>query len=130
MTPSTEITPSTTPNKQSNPDRDVHSEVEDSARDLSKNPQTLDPKSNDSTSKDADSVSVTAKKHNSGWFGRKRGDSRSSGKSDAKGSIESATSATSAKTDPGEDHLDRWKSRDSNDERGWGLGEDAAMGLS
>lgn len=140
------MTPSQTPNTQRNPDQAIHSEVESDsspashpqlsppplpARDPPKGPPPEYTESAQSgVVKDDDSSSVqAAKRDKKGWFGRERKGSRSStsGKSDAKASIESATSK---KSDPGEDHVHRWKSREEADERGrWGLGDDASMGF-
>lgn len=72
------------------------------------------------------------------WFGT-NGERRDSSKSSASnvGSIgkksgESAVSggSGSGRTDPEDDHLDRWKSGENEGGRTFGLGEEVAMGLS
>lgn len=68
-----------------------------------------------------------------GWFGsssRRRRDSESSKKADSSGKM----SVESARTDPEDDHHDKWSAhtRDHNGEKVWarGLGDEASMGFS
>lgn len=130
VTPSTEVTPSPTPNLQSNTDQAVLSEVEN--EELGK--AMVDGPSPGST--DGDSHSTKSPKQKRGWFG---GTKKSKDRSDSKssGSVKSGAGTTksgeSTRTDPEDDHHDKWKDRpgDVGSGRGdWGLGEDAAMGLS
>ncbi len=114
MTPSTEVTPSPTPNPHLNSDQAGQSEAEDEKTTLAKSGST-----------EEDSASTKAKKK--GWFGKKeRRDSNTS--SDKKSSL----SVRSDRDGPEEDHVDKWKSRerDEGSRNVYGLGEDAVMGLS
>jgi hypothetical protein len=126
---STEITPSATPNLEANPEKLVHSEAEDEKGPLAKPSPGLDGHANESgnASKDEDSGSGSAKSKR-GWFGRKRERGQSKSSTDRVSDI----SFRSDRDGPEEDHVDKWRSqeRDSVSRTAFGLGEDAAMGLS
>lgn len=130
VTPSTEVTPSPTPNLQSNTDQAVLSEAENEKEELEK--ATVDKASLKYT--DGGTQSPKSPRQKKGWFGKnakERRDSKSSGSN--KSGVETTKSGGSVRTEPEDDHLDRWKDRsgDVGSGRGdWGLGEDAAMGLS
>ena len=133
ITPSTEITPSPTPNLQTSPDQAVHSETEDYRQSKSRaRALTVDSMGRNGTSSDPggsakDDDSNSAKGKKKGWFGKKER-RQSANSSDKK----SALSGRSDRDGPEEDHLDRWKSRerDEGSRNAYGLGEDAVMGLS
>ena len=94
--------------------------------------------------KEQDSTSAKAKgkRQSSGWFGAgsaRKARSDSKGSSTAKMSTETNTSGDSGKSrdEEGEEVAhDRWRTGQGERERlgrqagGWGVGEDAAMGLS
>jgi Integral peroxisomal membrane peroxin len=144
VTPSTEVTPSATPNeaaalseaeidekkKSSSPKKDPTHRKTPSSVSASLHPSASDvvPFENDA---EADSASSKASKRR-GWFsgsGGKHGERRDS-KSSSILEKRSLDSALSARTDPEDDHVDQWKSRENEGARSYGLGEDAIMGLS
>ena len=114
VTPSTEVTPSPTPNPHLNPDQPGQSEAEDE--------KTASGKGG---FKEEDSTSTKEKKK--GWFGKKER-RNSNNSSDKKSSL----SVRSDRDGSDEDHVDRWKikERDEGSRNVYGLGEDAVMGLS
>ena len=122
VTPSTEITPSPTPNPQTNPDQAMLSEVEDEKGSAGRG-KISTPSVTSTTDEDANSV----KSKKQGWFAKKER-RQSADSSDKKSSL----SVRSERDGPEEDHLDKWKSkeRDDSSRHGYGLGEDAMMGLS
>ncbi|KAL9624440.1 MAG: hypothetical protein Q9160_001403 [Pyrenula sp. 1 TL-2023] len=130
VTPSTEVTPSPTPNLQSNTDQAVFSEAEND--EIGK--AMVDGAS--SGPADTDAQSTKSVKQRKGWFSgskksKDRRDSKSSGS--MKSGAGTTKSGESVRTDPEDDHFDRWKDRsvDVGSGRGdWGLGEDVAIGLS
>ncbi len=143
VTPSTEITPNSTPNETaalSEADNDEKRKIASSKTEPSHKETTssvsaslqLDAAAGGETQPDndgePDSASSKATKRKS-WFtsgkNRERRDSKSSslGKKSLDGSV-------SVRTDPEDDHVDRWKSRENEGGRTFGLGEDAVMGLS
>lgn len=154
VTPSTEVTPSPTPRLR--PDTSskdpVHSDSESvvTKADEKKQPPTggdgdlePNPEADDSASsviaKDTDTASTKSKRKSGTWFsptGKTR--SGSKGSSTTK-SIDTKNSSESAKSKDDEgnaDEHDRWRTGQGERERqareggGWGIGEDAAMGLS
>jgi hypothetical protein len=149
VTPSTEITPNATPNEAA-----ALSEAENVDK---KKTRTPSPKKDPSHRRTPSSVLASLQSGTGGntppadndpaidsptsrapskrksWFGsgggknnRERRDSKSSSSIGKK----SLDSAVSVRTDPEDDHLDRWKSRENEGGRTFGLGEDAVMGLS
>ncbi|KAL9112993.1 MAG: hypothetical protein Q9227_002858 [Pyrenula ochraceoflavens] len=150
VTPSTEVTPSPTPNPQNTASRTdqqpILSEAEEEEGMARRSVDGAPPEDDAYEEKPQQQQQV---KKGGGWFGgggggggpkkdkekkdRERRESKSSGsgKSGGAGTTNSRESAASSvRTDPGEDHLDRWKDGGREGRGDWGLGEDAAMGLS
>ena len=148
VTSSMEVTPSATPN-----DPNGFSEAETDAKNKNNNKTNLTtPKKGPGHKKSASSLSLnpapntghdgtvepgetadstTTKSSNKrkSWFSGGKAKERRGSKSSSLDK-KSGESTLSARTDPGEDHLDRWKNGDDDPSRKYGLGEDAIMGLS
>ncbi|ERF69643.1 hypothetical protein EPUS_03635 [Endocarpon pusillum Z07020] len=152
VTSSTEVTPNATPNEAAalsevekdndsndqklktrpSPSREPnHRKTPSSSASTSLQPGTSGGDAQPENEKvDLDSSSAKASSKRKSWFGngknnRERRDSKSSslGK-------KSGESGSSVRTDPEDDHVDRWKSQENEGGRTFGLGEDAVMGLS
>jgi Integral peroxisomal membrane peroxin len=78
---------------------------------------------------DPDSTSSKTSSKRKSWFGGGKNRERRDSKSSSVGK-KSLDSAMSVRTDPEDDHVDRWKSREHEGGRTFGLSEDAVMGLS
>lgn len=164
ITPSTEVTPNTTPNEPA-----ALSDAEfDTKKSTDKTPSPRKEPTHHKTPSSSSSLHPDTSSHNTNheatpsdpsststkpspskrksWFGSTSGSTSGGGggggggnakerdRRDSKSSSslgkKSLDSAMSARTDPEDDHLDRWKSRETEGGRTFGLGEDAVMGLS
>jgi Integral peroxisomal membrane peroxin len=144
VTPSTEVTPNATPNeaaalseaeidekkKSPSPKKDPNHRKTPSSVSASLHPSASDAGLPDNDA-EADSASSKASKRR-GWFGGSGGKHRERRDSKSSSSLgkRSLDSALSARTDPEDDHVDQWKSKENEGARSYGLGEDAIMGLS
>jgi Integral peroxisomal membrane peroxin len=146
ITSSTEVTPNATPNeaaflseaendtnrkiKSPSPKKDpAHQKTPSVSSSLQ--PDNLNNNNDSTTTIDPDSPKTTTKRKS--WFGSSGRDKQERRDSKSSGSIgkKSLDSIVSVRTDPEDDHLDRWKSRETIEGgRTYGLGEDAVMGLS
>jgi hypothetical protein len=142
ITSSTEVTPNATPNETAalseaeNPD-DKKKRPSNHQKTTSSASASLKPTSgeaqpdNEITDPDSSSSKTPGKRKT--WFGGGGAANKNRDRRDSKSSSlgkKSGSSAVSARTDPEDDHLDRWKSRENEGGRTFGLGEDAVMGLS
>lgn len=146
VTPSTELTPSTTPNeaaalseaenddgknnssnKSPSPNNESSHRKTPSVASSSLQPDNNNNNNTDSTNPDSNSKPGSNKRKS--WFGSGREKERRDSKSSDSMGKKSLDSVFSARTDPDDDHVDQWKSREGEGGRTFGLGEDAVMGL-
>lgn len=160
VTSSTEVTPNLTPNEaaalseaEGGEDRDTHSnskrptpsrdpshqKAASASASVGLQPAAAaaaaggvpgDVQNENENTVDPDSASSRAASHKrKSWFKKTSNRERRDSKSSSVGK-KSLDSSVSVRTDPEDDHLDRWKSREDEGGRTFRLGEDAVMGLS
>jgi Integral peroxisomal membrane peroxin len=142
VTSSTEVTPNATPNEttalsEAENHDDKKNRPSNHQKTASSASTTLHPTSSDTqpdtdiTNPDSSTLKTPGKRKT--WFGAGSAGNKHRDRRDSKSSSlgkKSGSSAVSARTDPEDDHVDRWKSRENEGGRTYGLGEDAVMGLS
>lgn len=141
VTPSTEVTPNATPNEAAalseaeNNDDKKKSSAHQKTTSSSSVSTSLQSGADDNRRPDQDvdedpsANGSRISKPRKGWFGAKKRERRDSSKSSGSVGKKSLDSTISARTDPEDDHLDRWKIQENEGRKTYGLGEDAVMGL-